>query len=360
MRAMISIPLPFVISLVLLAVLIRMVRQGEAELRESRMFLALIAAYTAQSLLIGLRWGYGITAIMPLQAVLAAAIAPLAYLCFRQLVADAPSLSSPRTRLHGLSPLAIAVLFAVWRDPVGPLIILIFLGYGVGLFWLARRGPDGLVFSRLDGIIRSYRSLQLTAAALIGSALADIAISYDFLSSGGRHAGAIVAAGNVLSLLALGAAASIAGQSAARDRAGEEEENAPPHQPAVSDADSLVAAELDQLIRSRQLYRDADLNLAKIARKLGIPARQVSNAVNRVHAMSVSQYVNNFRVEAACRMLEGSDEPVTRIVFESGFQTKSNFNREFLRVTGRNPTAWRRERGQLPDNVERLERKAAS
>lgn len=32
---------------------------------------------------------------------------------------------------------------------------------------------------------------------------------------------------------------------------------------------------------------------------------------------------------------------VIRVMLESGFLTKSNFNREFLRVTGTSPTAWR-------------------
>ena len=34
--------------------------------------------------------------------------------------------------------------------------------------------------------------------------------------------------------------------------------------------------------------------------------------------------------------------PVTSVMFESGFQIKSNFNREFLRVTGMSPSEYRR------------------
>lgn len=35
-------------------------------------------------------------------------------------------------------------------------------------------------------------------------------------------------------------------------------------------------------------------------------------------------------------------------MFEVGFLTKSNFNREFLRVTGKSPSAWRAERKAAP------------
>ncbi|MEW6633873.1 MAG: helix-turn-helix domain-containing protein [Pseudomonadota bacterium] len=35
--------------------------------------------------------------------------------------------------------------------------------------------------------------------------------------------------------------------------------------------------------------------------------------------------------------------PVTAAMFESGFQTKSNFNREFRRVTSLSPASWREQ-----------------
>ena len=113
------------------------------------------------------------------------------------------------------------------------------------------------------------------------------------------------------------------------------------NEPQATEEDSAVAASVDALMREKHLYRDVDLNLGRIARKLNLPARRVSLAINRIHGMSVSQYVNNHRIEEASRLLTSTDEPVTRIMFDAGFLTKSNFNREFLRVTGLSPTAWR-------------------
>ncbi|MNY61663.1 HTH-type transcriptional activator Btr [compost metagenome] len=75
-----------------------------------------------------------------------------------------------------------------------------------------------------------------------------------------------------------------------------------------------------------------------------MPARRISNAINRIHGISVSQYVNNYRVEEACRLLLTTEEAITQIAFEAGFLTKSNFNREFLRVTGKSPSSWREQR----------------
>ena len=95
-------------------------------------------------------------------------------------------------------------------------------------------------------------------------------------------------------------------------------------------------------MRERHLFRDPDLTLSRIARRAGIPARQISGAVNRLERRNVSQLVNGYRIEAAKRLLAQTDMPVTAVMFEAGFQTKSNFNREFLRVTGSSPSEFRR------------------
>ncbi|WP_245413393.1 helix-turn-helix domain-containing protein [Mangrovicella endophytica] len=91
---------------------------------------------------------------------------------------------------------------------------------------------------------------------------------------------------------------------------------------------------------------DVDLNLDRIARRLRRPARDVSGAINRTRGMSVSQYVNGYRVERACRLLLDTADPITRIMLDAGFGTKSNFNREFQRVTGMTPSAYRRAKGR--------------
>jgi len=53
----------------------------------------------------------------------------------------------------------------------------------------------------------------------------------------------------------------------------------------------------------------------------------------------VSRYVNNARIAASQKaMLEG--ETVTSAMLSSGFNTKSNFNREFLRIAGSSPSRW--------------------
>ncbi|WP_394688411.1 helix-turn-helix domain-containing protein [Hoeflea sp.] len=338
---MIFLPIPFLVSFLLLTILLRLLLQPAESLHANRMFALLIGVYAVQTILVGLRWGYDVTNIAVPMVLIASIIPPLSFLAFRDLVSERPG-PGWRDWPHALVPLLLLIMLLVWRDPIDLLLTAEYLGYGGWLIWLTRHGPDGLISSRLDGSLRSYRSLQIAGYALIASGLTDIAISTDLTLSGGRHAPMVITAATTITILLLGFAASIAGNE---DKP-ESDDVAPQQDSAAAqlstEEEVAVARKLEELMAEKKLFRDADLNLSRLARKMGLPARQVSNAINRVHSLSVSQYVNNKRVADACRMLETTSEPVTRIMFEAGFMTKSNFNREFARVTGTTPSEWRK------------------
>lgn len=345
---MILVPLPFVVSLFLLTILVQALRRDEDGLRANPLFVALIAAYAIQSVLVGLRWGYDLREVLPLMSPLATLIAPLAWLSFQSLTREAPT---PIATLwpHLLPAAAVVSLMALWPDPVGAVIVAVFAGYGIALLWAARLGPDGLVASRLDGVVRSYRAMQVTGVALLASAATDILISLDAVWSGGAHSGAVIAGGNVVALLILGAAASVAGSGLTPIEIEPEGRGIASDGPTgATNEDLTTAALVETLMRDGEIYRDVDLNLDRIARKLRLPARDVSGAINRSQGMSVSQYVNTYRVKRACKLLKGTAEPITKVMFDAGFGTKSNFNREFQRVTGTTPSAYRRAGSKAP------------
>jgi len=74
---------------------------------------------------------------------------------------------------------------------------------------------------------------------------------------------------------------------------------------------------------------------------LGVPVKQLSEAINKVTGKNVSRYINAARINEAKAVLS-SGENVTSAMLSSGFNTKSNFNREFLRVAGVSPSEWLR------------------
>ena len=98
------------------------------------------------------------------------------------------------------------------------------------------------------------------------------------------------------------------------------------------------------------MHLDPNLTLVRLARRLHLPEKRLSSAVNRATGGNVSRHVNAWRIRHACKLIEAGS-PVTEAMLESGFNTKSNFNREFKRVTGTAPSLWRGEAGHSREVV---------
>lgn len=122
---------------------------------------------------------------------------------------------------------------------------------------------------------------------------------------------------------------------------------APEKQPEISTDDNAEGRALferwTQLVQAEQLHKlEFGITLPQAARKLQVPARQLSNAVNQIYGKSFSTHLNDLRVQEAQNLLgTRADLSVIEVMHEAGFSTKSNFNKEFLRVTGMSPTAYR-------------------
>jgi AraC-like DNA-binding protein len=85
------------------------------------------------------------------------------------------------------------------------------------------------------------------------------------------------------------------------------------------------------------------LTLSKLSRKLLIPAKQISTAINLVYQQNISKVINEYRIQHAKQAILSSDETITQVFMNSGFQTKSNFNREFARIVGMTPSEFRKQ-----------------
>ncbi len=336
---MLFIPLPFVVALLLIVMFIVFLRSGDG-VRTNRAFLASIALCAVQSILVGLRWGYGISEIRYVLPILAACLPPLVYIAFRGLIGAGAE--SRRTMLASLlvSPLLIVVLEFTLPAAIDLALIVLFVGHAVALLLLGRKGPDGLDEAQFANVGSAHRALIIAAIALCVSALFDLLVFFDFQWARGENVAALVSNANLFGLLLIGLMAALAGKSKAPQATAEPVSDlSPSAEPSEQDRD--IVARIDRLMEAHALYRDENLNLSRLARRLGLPSRQISGAINRLLGINVSQYVNQLRIREACRLLEETQQSVTAVMFSSGFQTKSNFNREFRRVTGMSPVDWR-------------------
>ncbi len=335
---MLFVPLPFVAALLLLLMLASIIR-ANGQGRANRPFLALLALSSLQSTIVGLRWGYGIDWLRFALPVMASFLPPLTYSSFRSLMGNSAQHATLRVVAIIAPPFLILALLVTYPFAIDFALVLLFIGYAIAILMLGRRGPDSLEDAQFASVASVHRALYLAAAALCLSACFDVLVLLDFEWAQGENAGVIVSNGNLLGLLLIGLTAWVASDSKPEITSSDASDE--PAAATATTEDREILLRLDEMMTTKKIFRDENLNLTRLARRMGLPSRQISNAINRATGGNVSQYVNQLRVREACRLLEETDQSVTAIMLESGFQTKSNFNREFRRVTGMTPMAWR-------------------
>ena len=84
------------------------------------------------------------------------------------------------------------------------------------------------------------------------------------------------------------------------------------------------------------------ISLCEIARTARMAPAAFSRFFKRQVGRNVSEYLNDLRIETACRLLRETRFSVARIAGESGFQSLSNFNRRFQERRGCSPLAYRK------------------
>jgi AraC-like DNA-binding protein len=114
-----------------------------------------------------------------------------------------------------------------------------------------------------------------------------------------------------------------------------------------NDSDRTMLAALDALMNEKHIYTDSNLTLARVARRVSVPIRDVSTAINRMTGENFSRYINGFRVRHAQNALRTTALPITEVMFDAGFVSKSSFNTEFRRVVGQTPSQFRSDKADI-------------
>ncbi len=326
-----TLPIPAFGAIVLAYLSLRAVLAG------GRRLLALfLIAVALQSLGMALAGGYGVSALRPILPVTAATIPPLAWITFRAALFRPPAPAD-------WVPHAAAPCFALFCRVFAPatidaVVAAIFVFYGSAILWRLRATGD-LPLARLEAGGLPALVWRGLGWSLIASALSDVLIALAYMTGHGDWAGPLIGVFSTLTLLAIGLL------GAANSATGDGDENeGPPEAPAIlaetgaEDADILTR--LDTLLARDRPHLDPGLTLARLSRRLHLPEKRLSAAVNRATGGNVSRHINGWRIRHACDLIRAGST-VTSAMLESGFNTKSNFNREFLRVTGSAPSKWR-------------------
>jgi AraC-like DNA-binding protein len=84
-----------------------------------------------------------------------------------------------------------------------------------------------------------------------------------------------------------------------------------------------------------------ELSLTKLAKAVNTSANHLSEKFKQVTGVNFVDYVAHTRFEKACQLLQDVDLRISQIAFEVGFQSLSQFNRVFKRLSGKSPSAYR-------------------
>lgn len=122
---------------------------------------------------------------------------------------------------------------------------------------------------------------------------------------------------------------------------------APPvYKPAPPEESKQKGTWLKKVLKANRYYQDPELNLRSLAEKLDLHPNELSRIVNTVLKKSFNDLINECRVaEVARKMHDPAYDHLTLlgIAFESGFNSKTTFNRTFKQLTGKSPAEYKLE-----------------
>tara|TARA_Y100001956_G_scaffold82840_1_gene106075 strand:+ start:186 stop:1250 length:1065 start_codon:yes stop_codon:yes gene_type:complete len=343
---MLAIPIPFVVAMLFALIAVTLYLRHSQHAKTACGFLLLCCITTST---VGLRWSLPLPIFHYLQPILASMIPVAAWLTF------AHATTNRYSKMHVIAPFIIALTLLVQAQialPVDLILTLIYVIYGGALIRQACRSKVMVNVSL--GHWESVKRSQLIAGfSLLLSAAVDAAISIDFAINQGAYATYILTIAHLILLPILSVAVITTaintttepadsalelptGKTLDKSAETKIEDNSLSKQK----AHEIVQA-LDDNMRLKSSYLDPELTLSKLSRKLGYPAKQISMAVNQIHQRNISKLINEYRIKHAQQALTETKDSVTQISLNCGFQSKSNFNREFSRVSGMTPTQYR-------------------
>jgi len=98
------------------------------------------------------------------------------------------------------------------------------------------------------------------------------------------------------------------------------------------------------IIRAKEFiekHKSDPISLSEVARALNVSTFYFCKLFKKATGINFTEYLSRVRIEKAKNLLLNPNLRVSEIAYEVGFQSLTHFNRVFLRIVGRSPTAYR-------------------
>jgi AraC-like DNA-binding protein len=116
----------------------------------------------------------------------------------------------------------------------------------------------------------------------------------------------------------------------------------------LSDEDAqAIHCRLQEIMQKDKVYLDPDLTLVELAKRLKLHPNTLSQVINTLEQKNFYDYINHQRIEEfKKRVLEPENQKynLLGLAFQSGFNSKSAFNRNFKKTTGLVPSEYLKEK----------------
>ncbi|KMQ59104.1 quinolinate synthetase [Chryseobacterium sp. BLS98] len=112
----------------------------------------------------------------------------------------------------------------------------------------------------------------------------------------------------------------------------------------ISDEELIrIKTQLEEIMDRQKPYLDSELNLIRLSELLSVSTHHLSYVINTGFKKNFFQYVNEYRIGYAKRLLKDSQSKLSilGIAYESGFNSKTSFNTTFKKLTGQTPSEYK-------------------
>lgn len=115
--------------------------------------------------------------------------------------------------------------------------------------------------------------------------------------------------------------------------------------PISNEQTEYLFAQVVKLMQDEKLFRDTEITLRSLSKKLNTSTQILSLVVNKKSQLNFNSFINQYRIEESILIFQNTkydNRTIASIAFDVGFNSISSFNTAFKKHTEKTPLAYRK------------------
>jgi AraC-like DNA-binding protein len=110
----------------------------------------------------------------------------------------------------------------------------------------------------------------------------------------------------------------------------------------MANKNNKLVGRIKQAMEEQYLYKETGFTITNLAAILTVPEQRLRTTINRkLVFQNFNQFINHYRIREATQLLSNSEEPISKIAMEVGYNSLSAFNKSFKESHGVPPRQYR-------------------